>query len=65
MSHNGDEVSVSFHPIPSPEVQEEILTSAVNNSQASDKSEETSERPRFGSQPNFNDPNFDFAKELE
>ena len=65
MSHNGDEVTVSFHPVPSPGVQEEILTSAVNNSQTSDKSKETSERLKFGPQPHFNNPNFDFAKELE
>ena len=65
MSHDGNEVTVSFHPVPSPEVQEEILTSAVNNSQTSDKSKGTSERLKFGPQPDFNNPNFDFAKELE
>ena len=65
MSHDGDEVTVSFHPVPSPEVQEEILISAVNNSQTSDKFEEISERSKFGPRPDFNDPNFDFAKELK
>ena len=48
MSCDGDEVTVSFHPVPAPEVQEEILLSAVNNSQDSYKPNETSERPKFG-----------------
>ena len=48
MSCDGDEVTVSFHPVPAPEVQEEILLSAVNNSQDNYKSNETSERPKFG-----------------
>ena len=65
MSHDGDEVTVSFHPVPAPEVQEEILSSAINNSQDNDKPDETSERPKFGPQPDFNDPSFDFRKELE
>ena len=51
--------------MPAPEVQEEILLSAINNSQDDDKPNETSERPKFGPQPDFDDPNFDFRKELE
>ena len=48
LSHNGNEVSVSFHPVPAPEVQEEIMASAVTNSQDNDKSDETSKRAKFG-----------------
>ena len=51
LSHKGNEVKVTFHPIPTPEVQEEILSSAVNNTNKSDqssKSEEQGERPKFG-----------------
>ena len=48
MSHDGDEVTVSFHPVPSPEVQEEILSSAIYNFQDNDKTDDTSERPKFG-----------------
>ena len=72
LSCKGNEVKVTFHPIPTPEVQEEILSSAVNNSEAStNKSDQISrsvdegERPRFRSQPKFNDPNFDFQAELK
>ena len=48
MSHDGDEVTVSFHPLPAPEVRKEILSSAINNSQDNVKPNETSERPKYG-----------------
>ena len=65
MSCDGDEVTMSFHPVPSPEVQGEILSSAINDSPDNDKPDETSERPNFGPRPDFNNPSFDFRKELE
>ena len=67
MSRGGDEVTVSFHPIPSPEVQEDILSSAINNnSQDHGKvMDETSKRTTFGPQPDFNDFDLDFVTELE
>ena len=65
MSHDGDEVTVSFHPVPASEVWEKILSSAINNSQDNDKPSETSKRPKFGPQLDFNSTNFDFRKELE
>ena len=70
LSHDGNEVKVSFHPMPMPEVQEEILSQSV--SQVSDEdskdqsgTKEGGKKSKFGPQPDFNDPNFNFCKELE
>ena len=50
--HEGNEVKVTFHPFPSLEVQEEILSSTINNSSHSNSnSEEQGERPKFGPRP--------------
>ena len=50
MSWEGDEVTVSFHPIPSPEVQEDILSAAINNNSQDhgDVKDESSKRITFG-----------------
>ena len=68
LSHDGNEVS--FHPMPTPEVQEEILSqyvSQASNEDSKDQSgtKEGGEKSKFGPQPNFDGPNFDFHKELE
>ena len=70
LSHDGNEVKVTFHPMPMLEVQEEILSqsvSQVSNEDSKDQSgtKEGGKKSEFGPQPNFNDPNFDFHKELE
>ena len=66
MSHEGDEVTVSFHPVPSPEVQEDILSSAVNSTQDNGNDiDEISKRTTYGPRPDFNDSDLDFAKELD
>ena len=68
LSHEGDEVKVTFHPVPSLEVQEEILSSAINNSnssQSDSNSKEQGERSKFGPQPKFNSPDFNFQVELK
>ena len=66
MSHEGDEVTVSFHPVPPPEVQEDILSSAVNSMQGNgNDNDETSKRTIFGPRPDFNYSDLDFVKELE
>ena len=63
MSQEGDEVTVSFHPVPSPEVQEDILSSAINNSQDhGNDNDETSKRTTFGPRPDFNDSDPDLYK---
>ena len=67
---DGDEVKVTFHPVPSTEVQEEILTLSVNQRSVSDKScnqedKEGGEKPKFWPQPNFTSPNFDFQADLK
>ena len=68
LSHKGDEVKVSFHPVPTLEVQEEILSSAVNNSSASNSSSSSKEQgewSKFGPRPKFDSPDFDFQAELK
>ena len=68
LSHEGNEVKVSFHPVPTLEVQEEILSSAVNNSDAfnsNSNSKEQDERSKFGPQPKFDSPDFGFQAELK
>ena len=70
MSHDGGEVHVSFCPVPTPDVQADVLS--VNATQTDmkagememTKGEEQGERPKFGPRPKFNSKNFDFKKEL-
>ena len=69
MSHDGNDIKVSFCPVPTPEVQAEILsTSVMNNTETSTMNKtnkkELGERSKFGPQLKFNSPNFDFKKEL-
>ena len=68
MSHDGNKINISFCPVPSTEVQAEILASSANTAEPGNNPEKTTnseggERPKFRSQPNFN-RNFDFDKEL-
>ena len=73
MSHDGNQVQVSFCPVPTLEVQAEILSSGVTNSDSSSNSsnsnvsttKEPGEWPKFGPHPEFDSSNFDFKKELE
>ena len=73
MSRDGDQVQVSFCPVPKPEVQEEVLCFGVSNTELSTntgvtdttKREEQGERPKFGPRPKFDSKDFDFNKELE
>ena len=65
MSHDGSDIKVSFCPMPSSEVQTEILTQGVRNAGPDTTNQhEEGKRPQFGPWPNFNDPDFDFEKEL-
>ena len=43
LSHKGNEVKVTFHPVPSSEVQEEILSSAINNYDSSQSNSNSKE----------------------
>ena len=73
MFHDGDQVQVSFCPVPTLEVQAEIFSSGVTNSDQSPNSsnlnmfttKELGEKPKIGPHPEFNLANFDFKKELE
>ena len=70
ISHDGSEVHILFCPVPTPDVQADVLS--VNATQAEKeagememtKGEEQGERPKFGPRPKFNCKNFDFKKEL-
>ena len=67
MSHDGNDMKVSFCPMPSLEVQAEILSQGVSGTvtdTGTQNRHEGGERPKFGPRPNFNDPEFDFNKEL-
>ena len=53
LSCDGDEVKVTFHPIPTSDVQEEILSQSVNqrssdNSEGKSGTEEGGDKPKFG-----------------
>ena len=73
MSRDGDQVQVSFCPVPKPEVQEEVLSFGVSDAELSTntsvtdmtKREEQGERPKFGPRPKFDSMDFNFNKELE
>ena len=70
MSCDGNDIKVCFCPVPTLEVQAEILSASVtNNTETSapnktDKKEQ-GERSKFGPRPKFNSLNFDFKKELD
>ena len=68
MSRNGNKINISFCPVPSTEVQAEILAISAKTAEPGNNSEKTTnseggERQKFRSQPDFN-RNFDFDKEL-
>ena len=66
MSRDGNKINISFCPVPSTEVQAEIVAVSVTKAEPGKKLEMThegGERPKFGSQPDFNNQNFDFRKE--
>ena len=73
MSHDGNQVQVSFCPVPTLEVWEEVLSFGVTETKSSSNTgtmdmtirEEQGERPKFGPRPKFDSMNFDFKEELE
>ena len=73
MSHEGDQVQVSFCPVPTPEVQADVLSVGVTKAELPSNAgeivttnrEEQGKRPKFGPQPKFDSKGFDFKKELE
>ena len=73
MSHDGDQVQVSFCPVPMLEVQEEVLSFGVTEAKSSSNAgtmntstrEEQGERPKLGPCPKFDSSNSDFKEELE
>ena len=66
MSHDCNNIKISFCPVPSTEVQTEIVAVSVTNAEPGipEKTNEGGERLKFGSHPDFNNLNFDFEKEL-
>ena len=73
MSCDGDQVQVSFCPVPTPEVQADVLSVGVTKAELTSNAGETvmtnrgeqGKRPKFGSRPEFDSKAFDFKKELE
>ena len=73
MSCDGDQVQVFFCPVPKLEVQEEVLSFGISDTELSTnagvtdmtKREEQGERPNFGPRPKFDSKDFNFNKELE
>ena len=72
MSHDGNQVQVSFCPVPMPEVQAEIFSFGVNadlspnsGNQNLSAAKDPGGKPKFGPHPEFNSLNFDFKKEME
>ena len=70
LSRDGKDIKVSFCPIPPSEVQEDIFTASTNvamtdNQDTVKPAKDSSEKPKFGSQPRFDSPNFNFQKELD
>ena len=66
MSHDGNKINIKFCPVPSTEVQAEILAVSVTTAEPGNKPKMTpegGERPKFRSQSGFN-WKFDFKKEL-
>ena len=72
MSHDGSEVQVSFCPVPTPDVQADVLSVGVTETELQPKAGELvmtnggeqGERPKFGPRPKFNSKDFDFKQEL-
>ena len=67
MSCDGNNINVSFCPLPSSEVQAEILSQGVSSmvtDTGTEKRHEGGERPKFGPRLNFDDPEFDFNMKL-
>ena len=70
MSHDGDDVQVSFCPVPTPDVQANVLSVGVTETESKagesvmTKGGEQGERPKFGPRPKFDSKAFDFEQEL-
>ena len=70
MFHKGSNIKVSFCPVPPPEIQAEVMAASASNSTKlnDNKPDKTNieqwEKPKFGPCPKFNNPNFNFEREL-
>ena len=70
-SDEANTFEVKLQPVPPEDLQEEILSNAMevnqetNDTSGRSASNEKDEKPSFGTRPNTKDPDFDFKKELE
>ena len=72
MSHDGNEVQVSFCLVPLPDVQADVFSVGVTETElqpkageiVTTKGGEQGERPKFGPRPKFDTKAFDFKEEL-
>ena len=70
LSCDGKDIKVSVCPLPSSEVQEDIFTASTSvtttdNQDTVKPAEDSGEKPKFGSQPRFGSPDFDFQRDLD
>ena len=73
MSRDGNQVQVSFCPVPTPDVQADCISVGFTKAElhntagesVTTKGGEQGKRPRFGPQPKFDSKAFDFKQELE
>ena len=73
MSREGNQVQVSFCPVPTPEVQADVLSVGVTQAElplnagetVRTNREEQGDRPKFRPLPKFDSMEFDFKKEME
>ena len=67
-SEEADTFEVKLQPVPPEDLQEEILSNAMevnqetNDASSKNKSNKKDEKPSFGIRPNTKDPDFDFKK---
>ena len=72
MSCDSGDVQVSFCPVPTPDVQADVLSVSVTETELQSKAGkmvmtnggEQGERPKFGPRPKFDSKDFDFKEEL-
>ena len=73
MSQDGEEIKIGYHQIPSAVIQEEILSSTIqqedpfleNQTHSEESESKPKENPKFGPPLNFDSPTFNFKEELE
>ena len=64
MSRDGNEVQVSFCPVPTPDVQADVLSVSVTKTESKAGESVTTKGGEQGGRPKFDSKAFDFKQEL-